>query len=110
IYYEARLTVSDKVSVKKGFLTKLPNQVKTLKNMWEETKSFNIFYKYNMLNGFILEMTGEFEEAIKDIEACEKHLSEGKINHLRFDSRLNKFSMVYALLRTKRYGEGLSLV
>ena len=109
IYYEARLAVSDKVSVKKGFLTELPNQVEFLKNLWEETKSFNIFYKYNMLNGFNLEMTGDFEEAIKDIQTCEKHLREGKINQLRFDSRLNKFSMVYALLRTKRYSEALSL-
>src|SRR5690606_10046603 len=71
--------------------------------------SFNVFYYYYVLNGWYLELIGNFEARIKSIEACEKLLQAGKINVRRFDSALNKYTLIYALFRAKQYDKGLKL-
>src|SRR5690606_6284560 len=78
--------------------------------LWKETRSFNIYRKYYMLDIWYYELTGNFDAEIRALIRCEKNLSEGNINQLRFDSRIIKYSMTYALLRTKKYRGGLAHV
>lgn len=109
IYYVNKIELQKSVVSQKKTLNKLPLAISQLKQLWKQSNSFNIYYYYYMLNGWFLELTGNFNERIRDIEHCEKLLKDGKINTYRFDSLLNKYLMIYALFRAKKHKKGLKL-
>ena len=109
IYFVSKLELQKSVVTKKGYLKKLPTAIIKLKKLWIKSDSFTFFNYYYILNGWYLELIGDFEESIRDIKNCEALLKAGKINHYRFDTRLNKYSLIYALHRAKKYEEGLRL-
>src|SRR5690606_3422853 len=74
------------------------------------SSSFNVFQKYYLLSNWYLNLIGDFENEIQNIQKCEEQLKAGKINKFRFDRRLNKYIMANALLRTKKYEDGLLFV
>lgn len=109
IYYIAKVELKRSVASKKSYIHKVPLVIKELWMMWEATNSSNIFNYYYFLNNWHLELIGNFEQIIKDIENCEKLLNSGKINNRLFDQRLNNYNHIYALLRAKQYNSGLQL-
>ncbi len=109
LYYTARLEMIRAVASRKAYLPKLPEVIHRLMFLWQETNSFNIFQHYYYLNTWYLKLIGDFDASIAILRDCEKLLEEGKINALRFDHRANKYSHISALLRARRYEEGLGL-
>lgn len=77
--------------------------------LWQSTNSFNIFQHYYYLNTWYLKLIGDFDANITILRDAERLLEDGKINALRFDHRANKYSHISALLRARRYDEGLGL-
>lgn len=109
LYYTARLEMLRTVASRKAYLPKLPEVIHRLMFLWQKTNSFNIFQHYYYLNTWYLKLIGDFDANIAILKDCEKLLEEGKINALRFDHRANKYSHISALLRARRYNEGLAL-
>lgn len=109
IYYSNKIELQKSVLSQKKTIQKLPHEILRLKELWKKSDSYNIYYYYYILNGWFLELTGQFEKSIKDIESSIELQKAGKINMYRFDTLLNKFFMIYALLRAKKYKKGLEL-
>lgn len=109
IYFGNKIELQKSVLSQKRALQKLPQAISQLKELWKKSKSYNAFYYYYMLNGWFLELTGKFDERIKDVENSTRLLKAGKINVYRFDALLNKFVMIYALFRGKKHKKGLEL-
>lgn len=109
LYYTARLEMIRTVASRKAYLPKLPEVIHRLMFLWQKTNSFNIFQHYYYLNTWYLKLIGDFDANIALLRDCEKLLEEGDINVLRFDHRANKYSHVSALLKVRRYDEGLAL-
>lgn len=109
IYYSNKIELQRSIVSQKNILKELPASISELKQLWEKSSSYNIFYFYYMLNGWFLELKGDFNERIRIIESCEEMLRKGKINTFRFDHLLNKYVMIYALFRAKKLEKGLEL-
>src|SRR5690606_9002035 len=99
IFYLARLNLSNTVASNKNYLNTLSGKVDTLKKLWKRSSSFNVFQKYYLLSNWYLNLIGDFENEIQNIQECEEQLKAGKINKFRFDRRLNKYIVANALLR-----------
>lgn len=109
IYYQCKLTLLKSVAARKNHLNRVPSVISELRLLWKTTDSFNIYFYYYMLNGMYLELIGDFDNRILDIQESEKLLIAGRINPYRFDSLLNKYLIIYALFRAKKYEKGLAL-
>lgn len=109
LYLVSKLELNRSVAAKKSYLPKLPAIIHRLKELWQQTNSFNIFEKYYYLNHWYLKLQGNYEESIINLENCETLLKEGKINQFRFDQRANKYAHISALLKIKQYEKGLAL-
>lgn len=109
LYYTARLEMIRAVASRKSYLPKLPEVIHKLTSLWQRTNSFNIFQHYYYLNIWYLRLIGDYDANITILKDCEQLLEEGKINALRFDHRANKYAHISALLRARRFDEGLAL-
>ncbi|MDX5443581.1 MAG: hypothetical protein LPJ89_07350 [Hymenobacteraceae bacterium] len=105
--YTARLELNKSVRARKSFLPKLIPIIDRLRELWEQTGSYNIFENYYMLNLWHKELIGDFKSIVQVTEESEEKLEQGKINQMRFDHRYNKFINVSARLRIKDYQQGL---
>jgi len=108
LYYTARLELNKSVLSKRKFLPTLKITLERLLELWKETNSPSIFDYYYILNIIMQESTGNYAEILELTSLSESLLNQGKINKKRFDSRFNKFIMVYAYLRVKDYNKGLA--
>ena len=108
LYYTARLELNKSVLSKRKFLPTLKTTLERLHELWKTTNSASIFDYYYILNIIMQESTGNYEQILELTSLSESLLSKGKINKKRFDSRFNKFIMVYAYLRVKDYDKGLA--
>lgn len=107
LYYTAKLEINRSVRAKKNFLPKLAETVGTLKNLWEENKSFAIYDVYYKTNIWYHELTNNFSSIIAITSQTEEMLASNALNNLRFDDRYNKFVKTYAYLRDRQYAAGL---
>jgi len=108
LYYTARLELNKSVLSKRKFLPTLKTTLERLLELWKTTNSPSIFDYYYILNIIMQESTGNYEQILELTSLSESLLSKGEINKKRFDSRFNKFIMVYAYLRVKDYDKGLA--
>lgn len=108
LYYTAKMEQNKSVFAKRGFLPKLQKSLERLKELWETTKSANIFDYYYILDITKQELYGNFDEILKITTTSEKLLLKEKLNRKRFDVRYNIFITVYAYLRVKDYQSGLA--
>jgi hypothetical protein len=109
LFYVAKLELNKSVQSRKCFLDQLNATVRRLKDLWAETKSFNIFDNYYMLNIWYHELTGEFSEIVSMATESEQLLQAKSLNEKRFDHRYNKYINVYAHLRGRTFENGLEL-
>ncbi len=107
LYYLAKLEINRSVAAKKNFLPKLESMVNQLRGSWEEFHSFHLFDIYYKTNIWHQELTNNFANIITITSETEELLANEKINPKRFDERYNKFIKTYALLRERRFEEGL---
>jgi hypothetical protein len=108
LYYSTKMQLNKSVLAKKKFLPTMESTISSLKALWEQTTSANIFEYYYILNILHHELQGNFAEILHITVNSEQLLQQGQINPKRFDARYNKFVTVYAYLRVKDYEKGLA--
>jgi hypothetical protein len=81
--------------------------VERLKELWQLTRSFNVFEQYYKLRLIYLELINNFNEVIQLTDEADGFCREGLIYEQCFDHRFNRYMKVYAYLRTKQYEAGI---
>jgi hypothetical protein len=109
LYQLHKIELNKSVSSKKRLISVMPGVLSRLKELWEQTRSFNIFEHYYILSEIFLEMTGQFDKIIDLAAEAEKMERNKTLNMLRFDKRFNTYINVYAHLRVKSYDKGLQV-
>ncbi len=107
IYQLMRVSAHKSVKNRRLLVAELDLKVQEVKELWRCSgtyEAFNSFYKLSIL---YYEMIGDFEKILQLTIFSEKLLAKGLVNKYRFDSLYNKYILVYALLRLKRYATGL---
>lgn len=106
---KAYIVLRKSVRSRKDYLPTLDTVLDQLRELWEETKSFNVFEEYYMLCMYKYELLGDFEKIIELTEESAILLRQLSINEKRFDIRFHKYMHIYALLQIKHYKKGLAL-
>lgn len=109
LYFTSKMKLTQSIASKRLFEKKIPPIIQTLKKMWLDTGSFNVFQWYYFLENWYLKLTMQYEGCIEGLERCEKLVERGDVNVRRFDSRANKYSHISALFHSKQYEKGLAL-
>ncbi len=108
IYQSVRASIFKNIKSRKNTVESLKPKVYEVKKLWEMAgtyESFNSYYKLSML---YYELIGDFDKILQLTFYSENLLMNGSVNHYRFDSLYNKFILVYAHLRLKKYNSGLN--
>ena len=95
------------VTTRKNLLPKIPAIVSSLESLWQQTKSFSTFEAYYKTSIYYYELKGDFDKIVEMTINSLKWVEEGVVNAMLFDANYNKFILVYAHLRSKKYTEGL---
>lgn len=103
----AKLNIAKSIKSRKQYFNNLPNTIARLEEIWKLVETFNSFYAYYRVYIMYSELSGDFSKIADITIQAEEWLKEGKINALRFDSKYNKFVLIYALFRAKDYAKGL---
>lgn len=107
IYQSVRVSIFKSVKKRKNIVASLNSKVEEVKRLWESAgtyETFNSFYKLSML---YYELIGDFERILQLTIDSERLIATGVVNKHRFDSLYNKFILIYAHLRLKKYTSGL---
>ncbi|QCR21705.1 hypothetical protein [Pontibacter sp. SGAir0037] len=107
IYQLVMINTKKSIKSRKAFLPQLPSLISRTEQIWDQTKAYMAFNSYYRLFLLFNEFEGSFDKVIDLAIQAEEWLKEGKINTHRFDSRYNKFILVYSHLRAKNYEKGL---
>ncbi|WP_347158611.1 hypothetical protein [Pontibacter chitinilyticus] len=107
LYGLLRLQFKKSVKMRKNYMDILTDSLHKLEKLWNTAHTFETFNSYYKAYMMYYEMIGDFNGIIKLTVLSEKWLEENKINRLRFEANYNKFILVYAHLRAKKYAEGL---
>ncbi len=103
-----RLQLKKTIKIRKELIEKLPPSLQRLDQLWSLAKTFEAFNSYYKAHMIYFEMVGDFNGIVDLTILSEQWLQQKKINALRFDANYNKFILVYAHLRAKRYNDGLA--
>ncbi|MCX2740768.1 hypothetical protein [Pontibacter anaerobius] len=107
IYQSVRVSIFKSVKKRKHIVASLNSKVEDVRQLWNRAgtyEAFNSFYKLSML---YYELVGDFDRTLQLTIDSEKLIEDGLVNQYRFDSLYNKFILVYAHLRLKKYNSGL---
>ncbi len=103
----AKLHIAKSIKFRKSYFSNLPDVIARLEEVWKQINTFDSFYAYYRVYIMYNELSGDFSKIAEITIQAEEWLKAGKINQLRFDSKYNKFVLVYALFRAKDYTKGL---
>ncbi|MHA6248118.1 hypothetical protein ACXYMU_09295 [Pontibacter sp. CAU 1760] len=101
------INLKKSVTTRKKLLPQVPDIVSKLESLWRETKSNNIFDAYYKTAISYYELSGDFDRIVEMTISSLKWVKEGLVNATLFNSNYNKFVLVYAHLRSKKYAAGL---
>ncbi|MCJ8167429.1 hypothetical protein MKJ04_21490 [Pontibacter sp. E15-1] len=109
LYQSASVALKSNMKTRNEWLGKLPAILQELQKLWQESSSSSIFNMYNILNISYLELCGDYSTIAGAVETAENLLRDGVIHPGWYNKKYNSFIRVYALLRTKKYDQGLVL-
>ncbi len=107
IFYMKVMQLRKSVHSRKVHFDSTIKAVESLRNLWEQGKSYNLFDKYYRLKLWSNELSGNYEDILKVSDETDALLEKGQLNALRFDIRHSYYTRTYAYLRTKDYVSGL---
>ncbi|PTX14247.1 hypothetical protein C8N40_11294 [Pontibacter mucosus] len=107
IYQSVRVSVFKSVKSRKNIVASLNAKVEAVKKLWERAGTYEAFNSYYKLSMLYFELIGDFDRILQLTFESERLIAEGAVNQHRFDSLYNKFILVYAHLRLKKYTAGL---
>lgn len=107
LFFGLRLKLKKSVNSRKKNLPATKRAIAKLKELHEQTGSFNIFERHYRLSIWYHELNGNFGEILKISDEINQRYEKDEINLMRFDLRYNKYSKIYAHLRLKDYENGL---
>ncbi len=107
IFQENRLSISSTVNNRKKSFEPYEEAVKKLEDLYLQTNSYNIFEQKFKMNIWHYELVGDFEKVLQLIDKVEKMHVNGKINQSRFDDLFAHLSKGNALIKLKRFKEGI---
>lgn len=107
MFQTVNVNLKKSITTRKKLLPEVPSIVSRLETLWRETKSFNIFDAYYKTAISYYELEGDFDKIVEMTVSSLKWVEEGLVNNILFDANYNKFVLVYAHLRSKRYENGL---
>lgn len=96
------------VTTRKKLLPEVPSIVSQLESLWQQTKSFTTFEAYYKTSIYYYELEGDFDKIVEMTVSSLKWVEEGLVNKQLFNANYNKFILVYAHLRSKKYIAGLT--
>jgi len=107
LYRGIKLRLVKSINSRKKALKEAGKIINKLEELHKQVKSFVLFDRHYRLQMLYWELIGDFGSIIAKAGEIEKLYDKNKINVMRFDLRYNKFMKIYALLRSKKYDEGL---
>ncbi|RDV14278.1 hypothetical protein DXT99_15225 [Pontibacter diazotrophicus] len=107
MYQTVKLYLKKSITTRKNLIPKVPSIVAKLELIWQQTRSFNAFEAYYKTSISYYELEGDFDKIVEMTVASFKWVEEGLVNKLLFNTNYNKFILVYAHLRSKKYEDGL---
>lgn len=108
IFYMKVMQLRKSVHSRNVHLESTIKSVDALEQLWEKSKSFNVYEKYYRLKLWSSELLGNFDDLIAITKEAETLVEKGLVNPLRFDVRFNVYTKTYAYLRSKDYKTGLA--
>jgi hypothetical protein len=97
------------INNRKKDLEPIMQSVEELERLSKEISSYNVYNKYIKLRIWLHKLDGTYEELLSYLDQLDKEYDSGKIKNERFDPYLLKLSRLQALLKLKRFDEGLNL-
>jgi len=110
-FYYIKMMIVKSVNSRKKNLESATESIEFLQNLWNETKSYNIFDYLLNLTLLHKELTGDFEGIIPILEEVEKGKFQGvSLNNYRLEDSFIVPSMAFAYFRAKDYANGLQYI
>lgn len=107
MFQTVKLYLNKSVTTRKSLIPKVPSMVTRLEQLWQQTRSFNAFDAYYKTSIYYYELNGDFDKIVEMTVDSFRWVEEGLVNKLLFNTNYNKFILVYAHLRSKKYEDGL---
>ena len=104
-----KLRLNQSVKQRQALVPEVIAAVERLQELWQLTQSFGVFEQYYILRLWYLELVNNFEAIIQLTDEAVEFCGKGLVNEQCFDHRFNRYTKVYAYLRTKQYEAGLQL-
>lgn len=107
LFQKVNVNLKKSITTRKNLLPHVPAIVSKLESLWRETKSFNVFDAYYKTSISYYELEGDFDKIVEMTVSSLIWVREGLVNETLFNANYNKFILVYAHLRSKKYEDGL---
>ena len=110
-YYYIKMMVVKSVNSRKINLENAAKSIESLKKLWNETKSFNVFEYLYQLILLHKELTGDFKGIIPILQEIEAGKFNGHtLNKYRLESSQVVHSMAFAYFRAWEFKKGISYI
>ncbi|MFD2999491.1 hypothetical protein ACFS7Z_03895 [Pontibacter toksunensis] len=107
LFQMVNVNLKKSITTRKSLLPEVPTIVSKLEALWRETTSFKIFEAYYKTAISYYELEGDFDKIVEMTVSSLQWVEDGLVNDVLFDAKYNKFILVYAHLRSKKYENGL---
>jgi len=104
IFFDNKLMLNSGINNRKRDLDPVKDDVEKLYQLYEDTKSYNVYVKYLKLKIWYYELSGDFESVLNFIKEVEGY--KPKLNEKRFNDELLQFAKSYAFLKLRRLDDG----
>ncbi|WP_139237095.1 hypothetical protein [Pontibacter akesuensis] len=109
IYHLCMVQQKTNVKARAALLSQYPDTLAHMRSIWQSTGSSVVYSYYHILRINYLEFSGNYEGVVEAVIEANKLHTKGLINKAWYNHRFNLHIQIYALLRSKRYEEGLTL-
>lgn len=107
MFQTVNVNLKKSITTRKNLLPQVPDIVSKLELLWRQTNSFIIFDAYYKTSISYYELEGDFDKIVEMTISSLSWVKDGLVNEMLFNANYNKFILVYAHLRSKRYKPGL---
>jgi len=107
IYFDVRFEMKLGVEANHKLLNRLEGFIQNVELYLADFNTGSVFRRFHQLKVMYFELSGDFETYIAYLNYTFEKYNTGKIHPLYFSINYNKYSLVFACLRAKKYDQGL---